>query len=126
MARRPPPAHGVQLPTSLGVHRRQAQSERAGEGRGLRARRGGVAVSNRLPEWNDQDASQEYALLRRVNKLLAARGSDMRLARSRSAAQRTVLGDYFLVGDPNRHVIIRDHGDLHQFAREALGKPGNE
>ena len=87
---------------------------------------GGVAVPSRPREWADQDASQEYALLRRVNKLLAARGSDMRLARSRSAAQRTVLGDYFLVGDPNRHVIIRDHGDLHQFAREALGKPGNE
>ena len=73
-----------------------------------------------------QDASREYALLRRVNQLLAARGSDMRLARSRRAAQRTVLGDYFLVGDPNRHVIIRDHVDLHQFAREALGKSGDK
>jgi hypothetical protein len=95
-----------------------------GSGQGSVAR--GVAVLSRPREWADQEASQEYALLRRVNKLLAKRGSDMRLARSRSAAQRTVLGDYFLVGYPNRHVIIRDHVDLRQFAREALGKPGDE
>ena len=86
---------------------------------------GGVAVPSRL-EWSNQDASREHALLCRVNKLLAARGADMRLARSRSAAQRTVLGDYFLVGDPNRHVILRDHVDLHQFAREAIRKLGDE
>ena len=86
----------------------------------------GIAVPSRRPEWSDHDASQEYALLRRVNQLLAERASDMHLARSRSTAQRTVLGDYFLVGDPNRHVILRDHVDLHQFAREvgAVGQPG--
>jgi hypothetical protein len=75
-------------------------------------------VPNRLPEWSDQDASREHALHRQVNQRLAERGADMRLARCRTAAQRTMLGDYFLVGDPNRHVIIRDHVDLHQFARE--------
>ena len=81
-------------------------------------------MSNRRPEWSDYEASREYALHRRVNQLLAERSADMRLARSRSAAQRAMLGDYFLVGDPNRHVIIRDHVDLHQFAREvgALGE----
>ena len=78
-----------------------------GSGKGSVA--GGVAVPSRPREWADHDASQEYALLRRVNQLLAERASDMRLARSRSTAQRTVLGDYFRVGDPNRHVILRDH-----------------
>jgi hypothetical protein len=86
---------------------------------------GRVAMSNRL--WSDSEASREYALLRRVNQLLAGRSADMHLARSRSAAQRAMLGDYFLVGDPNRHVIIRDHVDLHQFAREvgAFGEGAN-
>jgi hypothetical protein len=34
-----------------------------------------------------------------------------------------MLGDYFLVAYPDRHVIVRDHVDLYEFAREigALG-----
>jgi hypothetical protein len=29
-----------------------------------------------------------------------------------------MLGDYFLVGYPDRHAIVRDHVDLYEFARE--------
>jgi hypothetical protein len=54
-----------------------------------------------------------FALRRRVNRLLAERGADVRVA-----AEREMLGDYFLVGYPDRHVIVRDHVDLHEFARE--------
>jgi len=31
-----------------------------------------------------------------------------------------MLGDYFLVGYPDRHVVVRDHVDLYAFAR-AIG-----
>jgi hypothetical protein len=58
------------------------------------------------------------ALRRRVNQLLADRGADMRIAAARSAAERDMVGDYFLVGYPKRHVIARDHVDLYEFARE--------
>jgi len=58
------------------------------------------------------------ALRRRVNQLLAERGADVRLAEARSVVEREMLGDYFLVGYPNRHVIARDHVDLYEFARK--------
>ena len=58
------------------------------------------------------------ALRRRVNRLLAKRGAEVRLADARSAAEREMLGDYFLVGYPNRHVIVRDRVDLYDLARE--------
>ena len=58
------------------------------------------------------------ALRRRVNQLLTERGADMRIAEARTAAERDMLGDYFLVRYPNRHVIARDHVDLYEFARE--------
>jgi hypothetical protein len=59
-----------------------------------------------------------FALRRRVNQLLAERGADVRVSEARSVAEREMLGDYFLIGYPNRHVIIRDHLDLCEFARE--------
>jgi hypothetical protein len=59
-----------------------------------------------------------FALRHRMNQLLAERGADVRIADARSAAEREMLGDYFLVGYPDRHVIVRDHVDLYAFARE--------
>ena len=59
-----------------------------------------------------------FALRLRVNRLLAERGADVRIAEAHSAAEREMLGDYFLVGYPKRHVIVRDHVDLPEFARE--------
>ena len=53
-----------------------------------------------------------------MNQLLAERGADVRIADARSAAERRMLGDYFLVRYPNRHVIACDHVDLYEFARE--------
>jgi hypothetical protein len=58
------------------------------------------------------------AVRRRVNHLLGERGADLRIAYARSAAEREMLGDCFLVGHPDRHVIVRDHVDLYEFARE--------
>jgi hypothetical protein len=58
------------------------------------------------------------ALRRRVNRLLAERGADVRISEPRGAAEREMLGDYYLVDYPDRHVIVRDHVDLHEFARE--------
>jgi hypothetical protein len=58
------------------------------------------------------------ALRRRVNHLLAERGADVRMSEARGAAEREMLGDYFLVAYPDRHVIARDHVDLYEFARE--------
>jgi hypothetical protein len=64
------------------------------------------------------EGSGHFALRRQLNRLLAERGADVRIAEAHSAADREMLGDYFLVGYPNRHVIVRDHVDLHEFARE--------
>jgi hypothetical protein len=61
--------------------------------------------------------SSRFAL-RRVNQLLAVSGADVRIADARNSAEREMLGDYFLVGYPDRHVIVRDYVDLHEFARE--------
>ena len=58
------------------------------------------------------------ALRRRVNQLLAERGAEVRISEARGAAEREMLGDYFLVGYPDRHAVIRDHVDLYDFARE--------
>jgi hypothetical protein len=58
------------------------------------------------------------ALRHRVNRVLAKRGADVRVVDARGAAERGMLGDYFLVGYPDRHIIIRDHVDLYAFARE--------
>jgi hypothetical protein len=62
--------------------------------------------------------SSRLALRRRVNRLLAKRGAEVRITDARSAAERETLGDYFLVRYPDRHVIVRDHVDLYDFARE--------
>ena len=59
-----------------------------------------------------------YALRRRVNHLLAERGANVRISEARGAAEREMLGDYFLVAYPDQHVIARDHVDLYEFARE--------
>ncbi len=58
------------------------------------------------------------ALRHQVNRVLAERGVDVRIADARSAAERNMLGDYYLVERLKRHVILRDHVDLHQFAQE--------
>jgi hypothetical protein len=58
------------------------------------------------------------ALRHRVNLLLAERGAAVRITETRSIAEREMLGDYFLVDYPRRHVIVRDHVDLYEFARE--------
>ncbi len=63
-------------------------------------------------------SASHIALQYRVNRLLAERGAEMRVAYARSVAERHVLGDYFLVDHLKRHIIIRDHVDLHDFARE--------
>jgi hypothetical protein len=59
----------------------------------------------------------------RVNQLLAEHGADVRLSSARGLAERQMLGDYFLVDHRDRHVIVRDHVDLDEFARDigALG-----
>jgi hypothetical protein len=66
-----------------------------------------------------------FALRRRVNQLLAERGADVRIAEARGAPQREMLGDYFLVGYPDRHVIARDHVvSMSSHARLAHWRPG--
>jgi hypothetical protein len=42
----------------------------------------------------------------------------VRITEARSAAEREMFGNYFLVRYPDRHVIVRDHVDLYEFARE--------
>jgi hypothetical protein len=64
------------------------------------------------------ESSSRFALRRYVNQLLTERGADVRIIEARSVAQRELLGDHFLVGHPNRHIIVRDHVDLYDFARE--------
>ena len=49
--------------------------------------------------------------------LLAERGANVRISEARGAAEREMLGDYFLVAYPDRHVVARDL-DLYEFARE--------
>ena len=46
------------------------------------------------------EGSGHFALRRRVNRLLAERGADVRIAETHSAAEREILGDYFLVRFP--------------------------
>jgi hypothetical protein len=57
------------------------------------------------------------ALRRRVNHLLAQRGANVRISEARGAAEREMLGDYFLVGYPDRHVIARDHPSISMSSR---------
>ncbi len=59
-----------------------------------------------------------FILRVRVNRILAARGAGVRIAWARSAGERETLGDYFLVRYPDRHIIVRDHVDLYELARE--------
>ena len=58
------------------------------------------------------------ALRHQVNRVLAERGVDLRIADARSGAERNILGDCYLVDRLKRHVIICDHVDLHEFAQE--------
>ena len=68
-----------------------------------------------------------FALCFRVNQLLAESGAGMRLVSARSPAERKMLGDYFLVDNLSRHVILRDHVDLYEFADEVGAlRPGEE
>ena len=60
------------------------------------------------------------ALRSQVNRALAERGADVRIVEARNATERTMLGDSYLVDCLKRHVIVRDHVDLHDFAR-AIG-----
>ena len=62
--------------------------------------------------------STRFALRFRLNQLLAERGDTVRIVESRNPAERNVLGDYYLVDNPNRHIIVRDHIDLYEFAHE--------
>src|SRR6185437_8716525 len=59
--------------------------------------------------------STRFALRFRLNQLLAERGDTVRIVESRNPAERNVLGDYYLVDNPNRHIIVRDHIDLYEF-----------
>ncbi len=70
-----------------------------------------------MPKLPARSASR-LALQNRLNQFLAERGAEMRVVYARSVAERHVLGEYFLVDHLKRHVIIRDHVDLHEFARE--------
>ena len=47
-----------------------------------------------------REGNGSFALRLRVNRLLAERGADVRIAEAHSAAEREMLGDYFLVGAP--------------------------
>jgi hypothetical protein len=58
------------------------------------------------------------ALRYQVNRVLAERGADVRIVGARNATERTMLGDSYLVDRLQRHVIIRDHVDLHELAQE--------
>ena len=62
--------------------------------------------------------STRFALRFRLNQLLAERGDTVRIVESRNPAERNVLGDYYLVDNPNRHIIVRDRIDLYEFAQE--------
>lgn len=67
---------------------------------------------------NSSRHSTRFALRFRLNQLLAERGDTVRIVESRNPAERNVLGDYYLVDNPNRHIIVRDHIDLYEFAQE--------
>jgi hypothetical protein len=58
------------------------------------------------------------ALRYQVNRVLAERGVDVRIVDARNVKERTMLGDSYLVDRLKRHVIVRDHVDLHKFAQE--------
>jgi hypothetical protein len=62
--------------------------------------------------------NSRFTLRHRVNLLLAERGAPMRIVEARNNAERAILGEYYFVGHPNRHVIVRDHVDLYRFADE--------
>jgi hypothetical protein len=68
-----------------------------------------------------------FALCYRVNLLLAERGALVRVVSARNPAERKVLGDYFLVDNRSRHIILRDHVDLDGLADEVAAlRPGEE
>jgi hypothetical protein len=58
------------------------------------------------------------ALRYQVNRVLAERGVDVRIVDARNATERIMLGDSYLVDRLKRHVIVRDHVDLYELARE--------
>ena len=74
-----------------------------------------------MPKFPDGSLSR-LALRHEVNRVLAERGADLRIADARSVAERNMLGDYYLVDRLKRHVILRDHVDLQEFAQE-IGLP---
>ena len=59
-----------------------------------------------------------FTLRHRVNLLLAERCADVRVVEARSTAEQKILGQYYLVHHLRRHIIIRDHVDLHRLADE--------
>lgn len=58
------------------------------------------------------------ALRYQVNRVLAERGIDVCIVDARTVTERNMLGDSYLVDRLKRHVIIRDHVDLHELAQE--------
>ena len=66
------------------------------------------------------------ALRHKVNRVLAERGIDVRIAVARSVAERNMLGEYYLVDRLKRHLILRDHVELHEFAQEIGLPPASE
>jgi hypothetical protein len=64
------------------------------------------------------DLTTSFALRYRVNQILAERGAEVRIVSARAPAERKILGNHFLVDRMDRHLIVQDHVDLQQFARE--------
>lgn len=72
---------------------------------------------DRMPKF-PAGSLNRIALRDQVNRVLVERSLDLRVAEARSVAERKILGDYYLVHRFQRHVVIRDHVDLHEFAQE--------
>ena len=70
-----------------------------------------------MPQFRASSLSR-LALRYQVNRLLAERGADVRIVDARNATEHAMLGDSYLVDRRQRHIIIRDHVDLHKFAQE--------
>jgi hypothetical protein len=73
---------------------------------------------DRMPKF-PAGSLNRLALRNQMNRVLSERGIDLRIVDARNVTERNMLGDYYLVDRLKRHVIIRDHVDLHEFARRS-------
>jgi hypothetical protein len=50
--------------------------------------------------------------------MFAERGAAIRVVSARNAAERGILGEYYLIDRLSPHIVIRDHVDLYKLAEE--------